>query len=119
VCSPYKKRADIWVCPYENKNNKENKQKPNTMKKLALTIAIALGMAIGATAQNNGLFQRGFVSDEMYYRSSDQQVNPILPTQFGENGDFNGNSEVPLGSGIIMLLGLGAAYAAAKKRKED
>jgi hypothetical protein len=89
------------------------------MKKLALTIAIALGMAIGATAQNNGLFQRGFVSDEMYYGSGDQREgNPMLPTQFGDNGDFNGNGEAPLGSGIIMLLSLGAAYAVAKKRNE-
>ena len=69
------------------------------MKKIALTIAILLGMTLFATAQNGGgLFQYGMVSDEAYYG--------------------NGYAS-PLGSGIAVLLGLGGAYLVAKKRKEE
>ena len=38
-----------------------------------------------------------------------------LPTSHGSNSDF----ESPLGSGIAVLLGLGAAYLVAKKRNEE
>lgn len=38
------------------------------MKKTILTLAIVLGLALGASAQwGGGLFQRGAVSDEDYY----------------------------------------------------
>ena len=32
---------------------------------------------------------------------------------------MSGNQNAPLDSGITVLLGLGAAYMVAKKRKED
>jgi hypothetical protein len=31
----------------------------------------------------------------------------------------NGNMDAPLGSGVAVLLGLGAAYMVAKKRREE
>ena len=40
-----------------------------------------------------------------------------LPGNHGEEGDQNG--ETPLGSGIALLAGLGAAYLVAKRRKEE
>lgn len=94
------------------------------MKKIALTIAIILGMSIGVFAQQQscgGLFQRGYVSDESYYgTSSYREGNPLLPNQYGNNGDFNGETgEAPLGSGIALLVGLGAGYMFAKRHKED
>lgn len=89
------------------------------MKKLALTFAIVLGITIGAFAQG-GLFQYGAVSDEEYYGSA--MVNdrttpglfPLLPDQHG----LTTSEAAPLGSGAALLIGLGAAYAAAKRRKE-
>ena len=42
---------------------------------------------------------------------------PLLPG-FGNPGDFDG-TDAPLGSGIAVLIGLGAAYAIGKKRKEE
>lgn len=94
------------------------------MKKIALTIAIVLGMTIGGFAQQQsggGLFQRGYVSDEGYFgASSSREGNPMLPNQYGNGGDFNGETgEAPIGSGIALLAGLGAAYMFAKRRKED
>ena len=40
----------------------------------------------------------------------------LLPTQHGTNTDTNGT---PLGSGVAVLLGLGAAYLVGKKRREE
>ena len=95
------------------------------MKKLALSIAIVLGMTIGATAQYStrnagaGLFQRGIVSEEemMYLdRETSGPIMPVLPQVFGETDD---QGATPVGSGIAVLVGLGAAYAFAKKRREE
>ena len=80
------------------------------MKKLALTIAIVLGMTIGAFAQG-GLFGKGDTRD--ITRDGDISL-PSVPGQHGISGD---QSAAPVGSGIAVLIGFGAAYAAAKRRK--
>ncbi len=93
------------------------------MKKLALTIAIVLGLSMTTFAEGNpggGLFQRGMVDEEYYgmgYYSNGLRTNgPMLPYHGqSENQDANG----PIGSGIAVLLGLGAAYLVGKRRKED
>ena len=89
------------------------------MKKLALTIAIVLGLGMTTFADPNGggLFQRGVVSDEEYYGMGYRNTNPMMPVL--PYHDLNGNQDAPLGSGIAVLLGLGAAYLVSKKRKED
>lgn len=94
------------------------------MKKLALTFAIILGITLGAYAQyGGGLFQRGAVSDEEYYgagyftyndRISDP--NPLIPI-LPFHGETD-NQEAPVGSGMLLLIGFGAAYALKKKREE-
>ena len=80
------------------------------MKKLALTIGIVLTMGLCASAQS--LLQR----EDYDYVPGDRSglTTPAIP-DFGETTDQNG----PLGSGIAVLVGLGAAYVVAKKRKED
>lgn len=86
------------------------------MKKLLIIIAVVLGMGIGAFAQG-GLFQYGAVSDEEYYGASSRDGSiPLLslPNTHGESSD----SPAPLGSGIAVLVGLGAAYLVGKKRSE-
>lgn len=88
------------------------------MKKLALTIAIVLGLSLSSFAEyGGGLFQRGVVSDEEYYGMGYRNTNPMMPVL--PYHDLNGNQDAPLGSGIAVLLGLGAAYLVSKKRKED
>ena len=79
------------------------------MKKLAMTIAIILGLSMASFAQG-GLFQRGN-SDKV---TMNRDGAPGLP---GHGG--TGNADAPLGSGIAVLLGLGAAYLVGKKRNED
>ena len=91
------------------------------MKKLILTIAIVLGMGMTSFAQiepevyeqqGGGLFGRGldfelFGADESLLK---------LP-EFGEEDDVD--ADAPLGGGIAVLMGLGAAYLVGKRRKED
>ena len=91
------------------------------MKKLVLTIAVVLGMTLGASAQyfaNNdaqpnqgGLFGRG---NTPQYEDESGLSTPLLP-HHGQEGNQNA---LPLGSGALLLIGFGAAYAASKRRKK-
>jgi hypothetical protein len=92
------------------------------MKKLIVTIAIVLGMGMTSFAQlapeayeeqGGGLFGRGEWTFELF---SDEDPLLNLPG-FGEEGDVD--ADVPLGSGIAVLMGLGAAYMVGKRRKEE
>ena len=86
------------------------------MKKLALTIAIVLGMSMISFAQGGGLFQRGTSSDEVVTGTMSRgDGGPAVPGTHGEEGD----QPAPLGSGIAVLMGLGAAYLVGKKRREE
>ena len=85
------------------------------MKKLALTIAIVLGLGMTTFADpNGGLFQRGAEQSSGIYDDRDGALTPSLPIH-GESS----NQNAPLGSGVIALLGLGAAYLVGKKRNEE
>ena len=87
------------------------------MKKLILTIAVVLGLGLTTFANNDGgLFQRG-ASETSYGIYGDREGGMITPGI--PDHDQTGNQNAPLGSGVAVLLGLGAAYMVAKKRKED
>ena len=82
------------------------------MKKLALTLAIVLGMSFAASAQNGGgLFGYGETNDTESTRDG-ATGSPGIPGH-GEEGD----QDAPLGSGALLLLGFGAAYALKKNKK--
>ena len=84
------------------------------MKKLALTLAIVLTMGLGASAQS----LLGKSSAERDRNGS--LTTPMIVDNHDYTGDVNGDGETtPLGSGIAVLVGLGAAYVVAKKRKEE
>ena len=84
------------------------------MKKTVMTIAIVLGLGMASFAQGGGLFQRG-ASEENANREGESGImTPGLPGH-GETGDQDAS---PLGSGAMVLLGLGAAYLVGKKRKD-
>ena len=85
------------------------------MKKLALTIAIVLGLGLSSFAQG-GLFQRGEVRDEGLYRDGTNTNTPAI--NFPDHGETN-NQGAPLGSGIAVLAVLGGAYLVGKKRREE
>ena len=93
------------------------------MKKLALTIALLLGLTM-TTFADGGLFNRGNNakygqnSGFIYFNAKDavrQDVaTPLLPPHGSDD-----NVDAPLGSGIALLMGLGAAYLVGKKRREE
>ena len=90
------------------------------MKKLIMTSAIVLALSFTTFAQD-GMFHRsdnaknGGNGYALYESKGDLKGGfPGVPGH-GETGDV----DAPLGSGIAMLLGLGAAYAVAKKHREE
>lgn len=92
------------------------------MKKLVLTIAIVLGMTFGVSAQyfdengqpnGGGLFGKGATPD---YSTGESPAGPMLPAH-GLNTNQSAN-ETPIGSGALLLIGFGAAYAMTKKRNK-
>ncbi len=94
------------------------------MKKLTLTIAILLGITM-TTFADGGLFNRGYNAENGYsgYNyfgakvEGDNAGSPAMPLL--PNHGESGNQPAPVGSGIAVLMGLGAAYMVAKKRREE
>jgi hypothetical protein len=96
------------------------------MKKLAITIAIVLGLGLTtyANPKDGGLFSRGnseenagqgyFSGGGLHFHNRDEQ--PILPLHELQD---NQDADAPLGAGIALLMGLGGAYLVAKKRREE
>ena len=93
------------------------------MKKLVLTIAIVLGMTFSASAQTGlfgdngqpqggGLFGRGATPEDPASTQGGSST-PLLPMHGQE-----GNQDAPLGSGVLLLIGMGTAYAMAKKNRK-
>ena len=89
------------------------------MKKLIMTIAIVLGMGMSTFAQEvevyeeKGLFGLG----KGIFRGGEGE-DPLLNLPELDY-ETQQNAEAPLGSGIAVLMGLGAAYLVGKRRKED
>ena len=89
------------------------------MKKLALTIAIVLGLSMTTFADGGGLFQRGNTSEQekAFFNGNRDGGTPGLP---GHGLNTNGDADpAPLGTGIAILAVLGGAYLVGKKRKEE
>ena len=83
------------------------------MKKQVLTAAIVLSFGLSAFAQQDeGALRRGILR-----QTPNDLTTPSIPSLHGDNQDVS--SDAPLGSGIAVLVGLGAAYMVGKKRKED
>ena len=87
------------------------------MKKSILTLAIILGIALGASAQNKGLFDLGPQREtyDDYYDNRESGVFGFsLPTTHGNNDDVS----APLGGGALLLIGFGAAYVGLKRKNQ-
>lgn len=78
------------------------------MKKVIATVAIILGLGVGANAQSDAFFTQNF-SD---YRSAEDVVTPRLPAH-----ELTSNQDAPIGTGLLLLAGMGLGYAALRKRK--
>ena len=81
------------------------------MKKLVLTIAIVLGMVMGASAQ---VFMLD--ADNSQRELSDLELNINNPDGFGQGTDYY--EYAPIGSGALLLAGLAGSYLLAKKNQK-
>ncbi|MBQ3709098.1 MAG: hypothetical protein II887_00160 [Bacteroidales bacterium] len=101
------------------------------MKKLALTFAIVLGLSLCSYAQGGGLFGYGEMPEEeesvgmtWYGFYQDQEVDNTLfgllrsSTPGLPDHGLTTNEDAPLTGGVLMLIGLGAAYALKKRSKK-
>jgi hypothetical protein len=97
-----------------------NKKK---LKSIVYAMVLAAGMLLpaGGYAQENGkwgggLFGRGATDD------SDGWFRTFFNLEGEEEGDINNygiGEEVPLGSGVVIMLAAGLGYWATNKKKED
>ena len=90
------------------------------MKKLIMTTAIVLGLSMTTFAQSS-MFHRENSRDNgnAVYESKGNlfRTDPLTPG-LPIHGQTS-NQDAPLGGGIALLTALGAAYAVAKKRREE
>ena len=92
------------------------------MKKLAITIAIVLGLGMTSFADPNGggLFQRGEAVENNGIYGNNRDVIPIFPNHHDPtSGETPSDISAPLGSGIALLTALGAAYLVGKRKREE
>ena len=95
------------------------------MKKTILTIAIVLGISFGVFAQGGGMMGYGptkmqtndwgatnWNTTQDWLRTGGFAL--FLPTAHGTNDNYNS----PIGSGALLLVGFGAAYAMKKRSKK-
>ena len=95
------------------------------MKKLTITLALVLGLAMTSFAQGGSMFHRensgdngnAVYQDRSYFSKDGNGSLLSTPGLPGHGG--NSNADAPLGSGIAMLTALGAAYLVGKKRREE
>ena len=101
------------------------------MKKTFITLMLLMGIVLSAQAQyftskdghyyGGGLFGRGLVYDKENYEALIRQQRSLnnndLPAIPGH--DLEDDQPAPIGSGALLLVGFGAAYAFAKSRKEN
>ena len=93
------------------------------MKKLTITLTVILGLSMTTFAQgsmfhreNSGDNGNAVYQDRSYFSKAggDTPLTPGLPIH-GQTS----SQDAPLGSGIVLLTALGAAYLVGKKRREE
>ena len=82
------------------------------MKKILFTIALVITMVFSVSAQD-GFFRAS--NDNYGDRTDVSGTTPALPR--GAVGSVNADQPAPLGSGLLVLMALGAGYAVRKKEK--
>ena len=81
------------------------------MKKVLVTLSLVIVLGLGASAQSDAFFSYSDV-DNQNRQSNGLGDMPALPMR-GQNTD----QSAPIGSGLLILAGLGAAYALKRKEK--
>ena len=83
------------------------------MKRILLTLSIVATLGLGANAQNRTNTQTdGFFS---YSDASNQERNGVIVTPGAPAQGINADQSAPVGSGLLLLAGMGVAYALRRK----
>ena len=87
---------------------------------LIMIFAIGFGLNLNAQAQykqqQSGLSDGFFTSNYSEYREDDWAGNmPLLPREHGSDQDYDAE-ETPIGSGLLILAGLGLGYATLRRK---
>jgi hypothetical protein len=77
------------------------------MKKIILTLCFIVSIALQLEAQTDG-----FLNNTFEYRSVEDLATPTLP-RVGQTSD----QSAPIGSGLVLLTGLGLGYLTLKKKE--
>ena len=83
------------------------------MKRYIITLIFALGFGMSLNAQSDSFFNYSESSETN--RNTSWGTTPALPTAHGMTG--NQSSEVPLGSGVIILSGLACLWLKSKDKR--
>ena len=101
-------------------------RKTKTLKTIVLSLGLAAGMMLPASASAQGVF--GDMLDNYYAEKeaqSSQGGGALLrgnddPVQVSTSGSFyNEEFGAPLGSGVLLLLAAGIGYATLKKKEDE
>ena len=83
------------------------------MKKVIITLSIIAALGLNANAQNTQSSDGFFSSYQM------EEKTRAGMTLFPEQGQGKDQNAVPLGSGLLLLTGLGVAYAMKSRKDEE
>ena len=88
------------------------------MKKILIAIAIILTIGVNAKAQGgNDSFFSGWGDDSRIIADNIDPTALVLPIWLIGTTD-NDEPQAPLGSGLLIMSGLGVGYAVAKRKKK-
>ena len=86
------------------------------MKKIILAIALFVALGLSANAQSDGFFSSSYTYDENRNAPDADGWDLFnMPSIIGHGYEYDQNAEAPVGSGLLILAGLGVAYAMRKK----
>ena len=86
------------------------------MKRIVLSIALVLTLGLSVNAQSDGFFKSTYQDANEEARTGTGRAFPGIP-EFGGDVDQPADDDAPLGSGLLLLAGMGAAYALRRRRK--
>lgn len=83
------------------------------MKRIVLSVALVLTLGLSVNAQSDGFFKSTYqdANEEARTGTGTSRALPGVPG-FGDE-----DVDAPLGSGLLLLAGMGAAYALRRKNK--
>ena len=98
-----------FIRPLKSMNQAETKKFYFNMRKLIVLSVFTLGFLMNLNAQSDGFFTFNNVEENRTATMGD------MPAMIGHNS--TSNMDAPVGSGLLLLAGMGLAYGIRKKSK--